>query len=131
MTGSLAPVLLHPDLACAIGLGLVDDPNVTASLDALVVTDPRSRTTHTQPGWLDGADPLVLATREYLTARRDVMLSVPRPTQAPWAASSAVRVREAAAARANQARARGLKILQVRGVLQQARSAGLTVRDLN
>ena len=122
---------LHPDLACAIGLGLVDDPDVTASLETLVVTDPRTRTARTLSGWLSGTDPLVMATREYLTARRDAMLSVPRPTQSGWAASSTVRVREAATARANQARARGLRLLRERGVLQHARQIGLTVRDLN
>ena len=86
---------------------------------------------HTQSGWLDGTDPLILTMREYLTARRDAMLSVPRPSQSGWAASSVIRVREAATARANQARVRGLKLLQDRGVLHHARRAGMTIRDLN
>lgn len=129
--GRLESVLLHPDVACAIALGLVDNPNVTASLDALVVTDPRLRTTRTQTGWLNGPDPLLIATRDYLTARRDAMLNGPRPMQTAWAAASAVRVREAANARAIQARSTALKILQTRGILHYARRAGLTVRELN
>jgi hypothetical protein len=129
--GKPGPALLHSDIACAIALGVVDNPNVTATLDALVVTDPQLRTTRTQSGWLEGTDPLVVATRNYLTGRRDAMLNGPRPTQTGWAAASAVRAREAASARANQARSTALKILQTRGVLHHARRAGMTIRELN
>ena len=131
MLGSSPSVSLHPDVACAIALGVVDNPNVTASLDALVVVDARTRTTRTETGWLAGADVLVVATREYLTARRDAMLNAPRSTQSGWAASATVKARETANIRANQARNAALKILQDRGVLHHARRAGMTVRDLN
>jgi hypothetical protein len=131
MISSLGSAALHPDLACAIALGVVDNPNVTATLDALVVVDPRSRTSHTQTGWLNGADALVVATREYLTARRDAMLNGPRPTQSAWSASAVVKAREAANMRAIQARNTALKILQTRGVLHHARRTGMTVRELN
>ena len=125
------PEPLHRDVACAIALGVVDAPHVTASLDALTITDPLLRTARTQPGWLDGSDPLVIATRDYLTARRAAMLSTPRPTQSGWAAASTIRAREAANARAIQARGTALKILQTRGVLHHASRAGMTIRDLN
>ncbi len=82
---------LRPDVACAIALGVVDNPNVTASLDALIVTDPRLRTTSTQTGWLNGADELIAATREYLTARREAMLHGPRPTPSGWAATATIK----------------------------------------
>ena len=59
------------------------------------------------------------------------MLNGPRPMQTAWAAASAVRVREAANARAIQARSTALKILQTRGVLHRARRDGMTVRELN
>jgi len=131
MSPSLAGAALHPDLACAIALGVVDNPNVTASLDALVVTDPRLRTSRRQDGWLAGGDALIVATREYLTARRDAMLSAPRPGQAAWSASAAAKTRDTANVRANQARARALQLLQQRGVLHFARRNGLTVRELN
>ena len=131
MIASPPSVPLHPDMACAIALGVVDNPNVTASLDALIIVDPRLRTTNTQAGWLNGADALVVATREYLTARRDAMLNGPRPTQSGWAASATIKARETANIRANQARNNALKILQDRGVLHHARRAGMTVRELN
>jgi hypothetical protein len=131
MIGSPPSATLHPDVACAIALGVVDDPNVTASLETLTVVDARLRTTHSQPGWLDGADALSVATREYLTARRDAMLNGPRRTQSGWAASAAIKARETANIRANQARNTALKILQDRGVLHHARRNGMTVRDLN
>ena len=130
MIGSPPSAPLHPDVACAIALGVVDNPNVTASLDALTIVDPRLRTTRTQTNWLDGADALAVATREYLTARRDAMLNGPRPTQSGWAASATVKARETANIRANQARNTALKILQDRGVLHHARRTGMIVRDL-
>jgi hypothetical protein len=131
MIGSPPSAPLHPDMACAIALGVVDNPNVTASLDALIVVDARLRTTRTVTGWLDGADALAVATREYLTARRDAMLNGPRPTQSGWAASATVKARETANIRANLARSTALKILQDRGVLHHARRNGMTVRDVN
>ena len=131
MTGVQSPGTLHPDVACAIALGVVDNPNVTASLDALIVIDPRLRTSRTQTGWLNGTDPLLIATRAYLTARRDAMLNGPRPAQSGWAASSAVKARETANTRALQARGAALKLLQERGVLHHARRAGMTVRELS
>ena len=121
--------VLHPDLACAIALSIVDNPHVTASLDALVVTDPRLGSSRTQTGWLNGTDPLLITTREYLTARRDAMLASPRGAPSAWAASSAVKTRETANARAIQARARALRLLQDRGVLHLARRSGMTVRE--
>ena len=84
----------------------------------------------TVTGWLDGADALAVATREYLTGRRDAMLSGSRPMQSGWATSAAVKERETANIRAIQARIAALKILQDRGVLDHARWAGMTVRDL-
>jgi hypothetical protein len=131
MIGSPPSAPLHPDVACAIALGVVDNPNVTASLDALTIVDARLRTTRTQTNWLDGVDALTVATREYLTARRDAMLNGSRPTQSGWAASATVKARETANIRANLARNTALKILQDRGVLHHARRSGMTVRDLN
>jgi hypothetical protein len=131
MIGSPPSAPLHTDLACAIALGVVDNPNITASLDSLVIVDARLRTTRTVTGWLNGADALAVATREYLTARRDAMLSGSRPGQSAWAASAAIKARETANMRANLARNTALKILQDRGVLHHAPGAGMTVRDLS
>jgi hypothetical protein len=118
---------LPPDLACAIALGIVEDPCVIVSLEAVTLQDTRQQPIGTQSGWLNPDDPLHAVTREYLKARREVtMLGARRPGSA-WSSAHAHKVREAANTRAIQAKIRGRMFLAERGVLDQARAAGLTV----
>jgi hypothetical protein len=125
---SRPPILgqLHPDLACAVALGLVEYPRVIANLDAVTLHDQAMRPLGTVRNWLDGNDPLDVATREYLAARRDVAKAVSwRPGQTGWAAASATRARDEANKRAIQARDLARGLLAERGVLAYARKAGL------
>ena len=106
---------LHPDLACAIALGVVDNPQVTVTVDSITLTDPQRGNTRTLSAWL-GDDPLDQATREYLTARRDAMLHGQKARGPGWAGAAAIKARDQANARAIQARNRAREILQQRGV---------------
>jgi hypothetical protein len=129
LTVARDPILgqLHPDLACAIALGVVDHSHVSVTVDALTLYDTHLRTSRSQTGWLDGDDPLDAATRDFLAARQEAMRNAPRPAQSGWAAASAVKARESANARAVQAKARAWQLLQERGVVSHARRAGLVV----
>jgi hypothetical protein len=106
---------LHPDLACAIALGFLENPQATVTLDVFTLFDPRLRTSRAHSGWLSTDDPLDVATREYLAAKRDTTLASPRTGQSGWAAASTIKKREEASKRAIEARARGLQLLQERG----------------
>jgi hypothetical protein len=118
---------LHPDLACAIVLGFVESNEVNASLDSVTLVDPQTRQGRTQSGWLKGDDPLDLLTREYLTARLEATRTLVGRNASGWAAASAVKSREAANTRAIQAKAQARELLRQRGILDCARSAGMTV----
>jgi hypothetical protein len=104
----------------------VEDPRVVASLEAVTVHDAHMRPLGSVRDWIDGSDPLGAATREYLTARRDAgKASAPRPGQGGWGAASAAKARDGANNRARQARDLARTLLAERGVLAQARGAGL------
>jgi hypothetical protein len=122
---------LDQDLACAVALGLVENPRVAANPDAITVHDGAMRPLGTVRGWLDGDDPLDGATRDYLQARREAnATTAPRPGQAPWVAAAAIRTRDGANQRARAARERARDLLAQRGTFAQARAAGLKVLDL-
>jgi hypothetical protein len=122
---------LDRDLACAVALGLVESPRVAANPDAVTVLDEYMRPVGTVRGWLDGDDPLDVATREYLRARIEAYQTTrPRPGQPPWMAAAAIRTRDAANQRARAARDRAREALAQRGTLDTARAAGLPVIDL-
>jgi hypothetical protein len=122
---------LDRDLACAVAVGLVESPRVAANPDAVTVHDAHMRPLGTVRGWLDGDDPLDVATREYLQARRDAnQTTTPRPGQPPWMAAAAIRTRDAANQCARAARTRARDLLTQRGTFAQARAAGLKVIDL-
>jgi hypothetical protein len=126
MTGNLLLGRVHPDLACAIALGFVEEPSVVVNLETVTVHDARRQPLGAARDWLDPADPLHAATREYLAARRDAgATTAPRPGQTGWAAAAAVKQREAAIGRAHEARARARTLLAERGFLAHARQAGL------
>jgi hypothetical protein len=121
------PILgqLDRDLACAIALGLIEDPHVTASPEAITLLDDHMRPLGTEKDWLAGDDPLDVATREYLVARRDAArASVIRPGQTAWGSAGAVKARDDAIKRARAAHDAGRLLLVQRGVLADARSAG-------
>jgi hypothetical protein len=119
---------LDQDLACAVALGLVENPRVAANPEAVTVHDGHMRPLGTVRGWLDGDDPLDVATREYLRARQEANLTTtPRPGQAPWMAAAAIRTRDAANQRAQAARQRARALLDQRGTFAAARAAGLKV----
>jgi hypothetical protein len=118
---------LHPEIACAVALAIVEDPRVVANVDSLTFHDPGMRPLGTIAGWLNGDDPLRQATREYLQAKREASMTTMRGPGggSGWAAASAARTRDAANQRARQARERGRALLAERGVLAYARNKGL------
>jgi hypothetical protein len=117
---------LDRDLACAIALGLVEGPHVVANLESVSLHDEPMRLLGSVRNWLDGDDPLDAATRDYLRAKRDASAAaVRRPGQAPWGMAAAVKARDLANERARQARDLGRMLLAERGVLAQARRAGM------
>jgi hypothetical protein len=120
------------DLACAVALSLVEYPHIIANLNALTLLDAGMRPVGTEHDWLRGDDPLDVATREYLAARRDASLaSVRRPGQTGWASASAVKTREEANSRARRARDLGRSLLIERGVIAHARRTGLKLIDVD
>jgi hypothetical protein len=120
--------VLDPDLACAVAVGLVEHRLVAANLEAVTVHDARMQPVGTRRDWLDGADPLDVATREYLTARRDATLAGSRgPGSSAWGAAGVAKKRDEANRKANEARLRVKALLEQRGVLARARAEGLPV----
>jgi hypothetical protein len=114
------------DVACAVALGVVEDPRVVPTLESVTLYDERLRPLGTLPNWLNGNDPLDVATRDYLRAKREAnMTTAPRPGQTAWGFASAARSRDGANQRARQAREVGRGLLAERGVLTYARTAGL------
>src|SRR5208282_5305993 len=104
------PILaqLDRDLACAVALGFIDMPRVVATLDSISLHDERMQPIGKESGWLAGDDPLDVATREYLLARRDLNMSTTRKHgQSGWAQSSAIKIREEALKKSAQARQTG------------------------
>jgi hypothetical protein len=116
--------VLDRDLACAAALGFVDLPRVTANAQTITILDVTLRPGGSVAGWLDGDDQLDVATREYLVARQEAILSGPKPGAKPWEASARTKAREEANKRAIAARARGKSLLEERGILAQARADG-------
>jgi hypothetical protein len=116
---------IHPDMACAIALGILEDTRVTVNLEAITVHDTQMRPIGTVRNWLSDDDPLDLATHEYLQARRQAAMTDPLPRQGAWAAASSQKNREDALERAKRARDRGNSLLAERGVLAHARRSGL------
>ena len=126
---SREPILneLPPDWACAIALGLIENPRFVVSLDAVTLHDAHMHPISTQADWLSPDDPHDQVTREYLQARREAMAVNTKRSGAAWAAAHATKLREAANQRAAQAKVRGHGFLAERGVLKEARAAGWTV----
>jgi hypothetical protein len=123
---------LDRDLACAVALGLVEDPRVVANLDVITLHDAFMRPLGAERDWLRGDDPLDAATRDYLQARREAaMTTVYRPGQSAWGAASAIKARDGATSRARQARDLGRALLAERGVLARARQAGLKLLGID
>jgi hypothetical protein len=119
---------VHPDLACAIALGLVDCPRVVVNEEGVTVHDEHMRPLGTARNWLSADDPLDAATREYLVARREaVMATAPMRGRAPWALAAAARSRDLANKRAVQAREVARGLLAERDFFDCARAAGLKV----
>jgi hypothetical protein len=122
------PILgqLDRDLACAIALGLIEDPHVAANPEAITLLDMNMRPLGTERDWLAGDDPLDVATRDYLVARKEVAAaSVRRPGRTAWGSAGAIKARDGAADRACVAREKGRMLLVQRGVLANARGAAL------
>jgi hypothetical protein len=122
------PILgqLDRDLACAIALGLIEDPHVAASPEAITLLDMNMRPLGTERDWLAGDDPLDVATRDYLVARREAATaSVRRPGQTGWGSASAIKARDGTAGRARAAHELGRLLLAQRGVLANAPGAAL------
>jgi hypothetical protein len=125
---SREPILGHVDRdhACAVALGLVEDARVVVILEALTVHDAQMRTLGTVRDWLLGNDPLDAATREYLSAGREVsQASGVRLRQSPWQTAASIKARDPANRRAREARDLGRALLAERGFLAHARRAGL------
>jgi hypothetical protein len=106
---------LDRDLACAIALGFVVNPRVIAELDCISVHDEAMRPLASQSGWLNTPDPLDVATREYLTARR-ALACIPSRQARQFAVCQLFAVKQ-----------RVRNLLVSRGVLRRARDAGLVV----
>jgi hypothetical protein len=122
-----APLLgqLDRDLACAVALGLVEDTRIVANLESVTWHDNRMRPLGTVRDWL-GDDPLDVATRDYLRAKREAsMTTVRRPGQTGWGVASNVKTRDLANERARAARDQARALLTERGVFAAARRAGL------
>src|SRR5258708_3354727 len=107
--------VLDRDLACAVALGLVDRPGVVVNPQTITLQDAERRPAGSVTDWLQGEDPLDVATREYLQARQEAILSGPKPNAKPWEATARTKAREAANQRAIAARTRGRALLEERG----------------
>src|ERR1700732_1069868 len=66
MSSELILGRVHPDLACAVALAIVEDPSIVATVEALTVHGPGMRPLGTVRGWLRADDPLHAATNQYL-----------------------------------------------------------------
>ena len=119
--------LLDRDIACAIALGVVESPLVTITPEAVGIIDPRTRATRTLAGWLDGSDPLDVAVREFLQARKDAMRAAPSGAGGAWSSASTIKNRDAANQKAIAAKNRALAFVKERNVVQSARLAGFRV----
>jgi hypothetical protein len=127
MSRGLLCNVLDRDLACAVALGFVEMPGVAANARTITIHDAAMRPLGSVSDWLDGSDPLDVATREYLQARQEATLSGPKPGAKPWEATARTKAREQASQRAIQARTRGKALLDERGVLARARAEKLRV----
>ncbi len=127
MSRGLLCNVLDRDLACAVALGFVDMPGVAANARTITIHDAAMRPLGSVSDWLDGNDPLDVATREYLQARQEATLSGPKMGAKPWEATARTKAREQANQRAIQARTRGKALLDERGVLARARADKLRV----
>jgi hypothetical protein len=116
---------IHPDMACAIALGILEDCRIIVNLEAITVHDGQMRPLGTTRNWLSDSDPLDVVTREYLLSRRQASMTDPLPRQGSWAAASSQKTREESLERAKRARDRGNSLLAERGVLAYARRSGL------
>ena len=118
---------LNLDIACAVALGVVEHPCVNVNYSAIVFIDPDTRSEHKQSDWLDCSDPLHRATQDYLEARIEVLRTHSTYQRAGWSNIAAVKSRELATKRANDARGRAVAMLQERKVVDVAKSAGFNV----
>src|SRR5262245_59888272 len=114
---------LDPDLACAIALGYVEHNFIVANLDGITIHDADFEILGQQTDWLTEDDPLDIATRDYLSARREALLSgYHHEEDNAWAAAAAMGTREEANRRAITARAAGKALLEERRVLESAKA---------
>jgi hypothetical protein len=117
---------LHPDMACAVALSIVEDPHVVVNLESVTLYDESMRSLGCLRDWLTSDDPLDSATRAYLQAKRDHSRTTARgPGQTAWNAAAAAKSRDQATHRARQARDLGRQLLAERGVIARARQVGL------
>ena len=120
---------LHPDIACAIALGIVENLSVTATLDNITMADARRGASRSHTGWLGADDPLDQLTRAYFRARREAAQLAPGMGAKGWAAAAHAKKRDEANIRALAAKAKGRQLLEERGMLSHARSSGLRVQE--
>ncbi|OWK40413.1 hypothetical protein [Fimbriiglobus ruber] len=119
------------DLACAVAMGFVEHPRMTANLHQLTVIDQRGVPVGTHRDWLSNADKLHLVTRDYLLAREDVTKTSTSvgPRASGWSAATGVKTRYDATTRAQAAKSQARLMLSDRGVFVRAKSLGFRVFD--
>ena len=119
------------DLACAVAMGFVEHPRMTANLHQLTVLDQRAIPVGTYRDWLSNVDKLHIITRDYLLAREDVTKTSPHVGSGAtgWAAATGVKTRYDATTRAQTAKSQARLLLTERGVFTRAKSIGLRVFD--
>jgi hypothetical protein len=121
---------LPRDVACAIALGIVEAPRVGTNLHSITLLDNQMRPVGKLDKWLEGDDPLDVATREYLQARQEaVQAGVRKGYQTGWNMAASAKARELAVKRSLTAKITAKKLLEERGVLEHARQQGMHVVD--
>jgi hypothetical protein len=125
------------DVACAAALGVVELPQLGINLNTITLNDAQMRPKDTLSNWLDGDDPLDVATRDYLKARQEANQSKRSGYgqsgygSSGWAAAGSTKAREEAVKRSLEARKIGYQLLVERGVLEHARAKGMRVISLS
>ena len=115
------------DVACGILGEVIEAVGVQVTLEAITVTDPATRKSVSNTGWLYPGDPLGRLAQKCAELKLKLCGIQVRGDSTPWARAQAIKQRDEIGAAFRQTKQELHQLLKSRGVLSDARRNGMRI----